>query len=124
MGLIPGVGGAYFLPRIVGAASALDLFWTARWVDAQEALSLGLVNHVYPEKEFKSRVREYAENIAHAAPFSVRYIKRLVGQSLSTDLRTHLDALSSHIAVVRTSKDHKEAMAALKDRRTPKFTGT
>ena len=124
MGLIPGVGGAYFLPRIAGPAAALDLFWSARRLTAQEALSLGIVNHVYPDDEFRLRVKEYVEHIAKSAPLSVRYIKRLVYQSLRTDLATHLDALSSHIALVRTSNDHKEAVAAFKDRRPPTFTGT
>lgn len=123
MGLIPGVGGAYFLPRIIGTAAALDLFWSARWVDAEEALSLGLVNRVFPDDTFRSEVREYAERLASAAPLSVRYIKRLVYQAPNTDLLSHLDALSSHIALVRTSNDHKEAVAALKEKRPPKFSG-
>jgi 2-(1,2-epoxy-1,2-dihydrophenyl)acetyl-CoA isomerase len=124
MGLIPGVGGAYFLPRLAGPAAALDLFWSARRIDAQEALSLGIVNHVYADDEFRERVKEYVENITRSAPISVRYIKRLVYQSLRTDLATHLDTLSSHIALVRTSDDHKEAVAAVKEKRHPKFTGT
>ena len=86
MGLVPGVGGAYFLPRIIGTAAALDLFWTCRWVDAGEALSLGLVNHVYPDEEFRSEVKEYAQQLTHAAPLSLRFIKRLVYQGLNTDL--------------------------------------
>jgi 2-(1,2-epoxy-1,2-dihydrophenyl)acetyl-CoA isomerase len=124
MGLVPGVGGAYFLPRIIGTAAALDLFWTSRWVSADEALQMGLVNYVYPDDEFRARTREYADQIANAAPLSVRYIKRLVYQGLNADLLSHLDTLSSHIALVRTSNDHKEAVAAFKEKRAPKFSGT
>ena len=124
MGLVPGVGGAYFLPRIVGPSAALDLFWTCRWVNAEEALTLGLVNCVFPDAEFRDKVRDYAEQIAGAAPLAVRYIKRLVHQSASTDLLTHLDALSSHIALIRTSADHKEALAAFNEKRTPNFSGS
>jgi len=124
MGLVPGVGGAYFLPRIIGPSAALDLFWSARWVDADEALKLGLVNHVYPDEEFRVRVDEYVKRIANSAPLSVRYIKRLVYQSLDTDLESHLDTLSSHIALIRTSSDHKEAVAASKEKRDPQFTGS
>ncbi|WP_236638313.1 enoyl-CoA hydratase/isomerase family protein [Mangrovicoccus ximenensis] len=123
MGLIPGVGGAWFLPRIVGEAAALDMFWTSRWVDAEEALSLGLVNRVFPEESFAEEVRAYAEQIAGAAPLSVRFIKRMVRSARDTDLLNHLDALSSHIALVRTSEDHKEAVAAFKDKRKPVFKG-
>ena len=124
MGLIPGVGGAWFLPRIIGEAAALDMFWTCRWVDATEALSLGLVNRVFPEDTFRDDARAYAEQIAAAAPLSVRFIKRMVLKARETDLLSHLDTLSSHIALVRTSNDHKEAVAALKEKRAPNFTGT
>ncbi|AJE49203.1 enoyl-CoA hydratase/isomerase family protein [Celeribacter indicus] len=123
MGLVPGVGGAWFLPRIVGQSVALDMFWTARWVGAEEALSLGLVNHVYPDESFREEVAAYARRIAEAAPLSVHFIKQLVRQSLDVDLRTHLDALASHIALVRTSSDHKEAVAAFKEKRKPNFNG-
>ena len=124
MGLVPGVGGSWFLPRIIGAAAALDLFWTSRWVDAEEALAMGLVSRVFPDDVFRQQVQEYAEQIANAAPLSVRYIKRLVLQGLNSDLHSHLDTLSSHIALVRTSNDHKEAVAAFKKKRQPKFTGS
>jgi enoyl-CoA hydratase/carnithine racemase len=124
MGLVPGVGGAYFLPRIIGASAALDLFWSTRWVESDEALRLGLVNHVYPDEEFRNRVDDYVKQVASSAPLSVRYIKRLVYQGLGTDLATHLDALSSHIALVRTSDDHKEAVTAFKEKRQPRFTGS
>ncbi|APZ55342.1 enoyl-CoA hydratase/isomerase family protein [Salipiger abyssi] len=123
MGLIPGVGGAWFLPRIIGTAAALDMFWTSRWVAADEALSLGLVNRVFPDDTFRAEVKAYAEQIAEAAPLSVRFIKRMVYQGLNADLHSHLDTLSSHIALVRTSADHKEAVAAFKEKRKPSFTG-
>jgi enoyl-CoA hydratase/carnithine racemase len=124
MGLIPGVGGTYFLPRIIGTAAALDLFWSSRWVDANEALSLGLVTYVYPDDVFRAKVQEYAERIASAAPLSIRYIKRLVYQGQNSDMLSHLDGLSTSLALVRTSNDHKEALAALNEKRTPKFSGT
>ena len=123
MGLIPGVGGAWYLPRIVGTAAALDMFWTSRWVDSAEALSLGLVNRVFPDEEFREGVRAYAQQIADAAPLSVRFIKRMVYQGLDADLHSHLDTLSSHIALVRTSEDHKEAVAAQREKRKPVFKG-
>lgn len=124
MGLLPGVGGAWFLPRIIGTAAALDMFWTARWVDAEEALSLGLVNRVFADDTFHAEVISYAEQIAAAAPMSVRMIKKLVHQGLDADLHSHLETLSSHIALIRTSNDHREAVAAAKEKRAPNFTGT
>ncbi len=123
MGLLPGVGGAWFLPRIVGNATALDLFWSGRWVDADEALRLGLVSQVLPDEGFAEAANSYARAIAKAAPLSVRAIKQLVYQGAETSLDTHLDTLASQLAVVRTSEDHKEAVAAFKDKRSPEFKG-
>lgn len=123
MGLLPGVGGAWFLPRIVGEAAALDLFWSSRWVDAEEALRLGLVSQILPDEGFSDAALAYARSIAAAAPLSVRAIKQLVRQGLQTSLDIHLDALASQLAVVRTSEDHKEAVAAFKEKRTPEFQG-
>lgn len=124
VGLLPGVGGAWFLPRIVGTATALDLFWTGRWVDAEEALSLGIVNRVYADDEFAEAARSYATQVAAAAPLSVRSIKKLVYQGLQTGLDVHLDALAAELAIVRTSDDHKEALAAMKEKRAPRFKGS
>jgi enoyl-CoA hydratase/carnithine racemase len=124
MGLVPGVGGAWFLPRIIGEAAAMDMFWTARWVDAAEALSLGLVNRVFPDDTFRDEVKAYAEQIAGMAPLSVTFIKRLILQGRKTDLHSHLDTLSSHIALVRSSHDHKEALAAAAEKRPPNFIGS
>ena len=123
LGLFPGAGGAFFLPRVVGTARALELLWTSRFIDAREALEIGLVNHVYPDSEFRARVRDFADSIAQAAPLSVRTIKRALYQGLDMDLRSHLDQASSHLAMIRTSKDHLEAVAAFKEKRKPKFTG-
>ena len=123
LGLFPGAGGAYYLPRLIGASKALELLWTSKFIDAAEALDMGLVNHVYPAEEFQDRVKEFAESIARVAPLSVRYIKRALYQGLETDLVTHLDQASSHMAMIRTSKDHMEAVAAFKEKRTPIFTG-
>lgn len=121
LGLFPGAGGAYYLPRLIGASKALELFWTSKFVNAAEALDMGLVNHVYPQEEFQDQVRAYAETIANAAPLSVRYIKRALYQGLETSLVTHLDQASSHMATIRTSKDHMEAVAAFREKRTPNF---
>jgi len=123
LGLFPGAGGAYYLPRLIGAAKALELFWTSRFLNADEALQMGLVNHVYPEGEFQARVREFAASIATVAPLSVRYIKRALYQGLETDLLTHLDQASSHMAMIRTSQDHLEAVAAFREKRAPTFKG-
>jgi enoyl-CoA hydratase/carnithine racemase len=123
VGLVPGAGGAYFLPRLVGAAKALELFWTGELIPADEALRLGMVNRVYPDGELLAKTLEFAERVANAPPLSVQLIKRAVYQSLNTDLATSLDLISSHMTLARSSRDHAEALRALKEKRPGRFEG-
>ncbi len=62
LGLVPGLGGAWYLPRIVGVDRALDLLWTGRWVEAANAQALGLVTHVFPDDIFARRSRATPKN--------------------------------------------------------------
>src|SRR6202795_1462339 len=78
-GLIAEYGMAWMLPRVVGHANALDLLFSARMIDAAEALKMGLVNQVFPQGVFLDKVREYARELAwNVSPRSVRVIKRQV----------------------------------------------
>lgn len=123
VGLLPGAGGAYFLPRLVGVAKALEMFWSAEFVDAEEALRLGLVNQVFPDEELMPRTLEFARRVAAAPPLSIRLIKRTVLQSLQLDLAASLDLVSSHQTLVRNSEDHTEAVAAMREKRPGVYHG-
>jgi 2-(1,2-epoxy-1,2-dihydrophenyl)acetyl-CoA isomerase len=123
VGLVPGDGDTYFLPRLVGTARALELLWTADFIEAAEAERLGIVNRVVPADRLAEETYALARKIAEGPQIPIRMIKRLVYQSLRLDLRTHLDLVSSHMAVVRETEDHKEGVQAFKDKRPPKFTG-
>ena len=123
VGLVPGAGGTWFLPRIVGTAKALELFWTGDLISAQEAERLGIVNKALPDAELMGHVRTLALRIAEGPPLSIRFIKRAVHQGMRIDLRTSLDLISSHFAVVSASDDHREAVAAWQEKRKPKFEG-
>lgn len=123
MGLIPGAGGAYLLPRVVGVAKALEMLWSAEYVDAREAERIGLVNRVFPDSELMDRTYEFAGRVAKGAPLAVRLIKRVVRLGLGKDLATGLELAAANLPVVRSSEDHLEAIAAFKEKRQPNFRG-
>ena len=123
VGLVPGDGGAYFLPRLVGHGKAYELLWTGDFVDAQEALRIGLVNHIYPKEVFMEKTIELARRIAAGPQIAIRMIKRSVRNSAEMPLETALDMISSHMAVLKETEDHKEGVAAFLEKRKPSFKG-
>ena len=123
MGLIPGVGGAYFLPRIVGVAKALEMFWGTDFVDAREAERIGLVNKVFPDDKLMEHTYAFARRVADSAPLSVQLVKRVMRMGLDKDLATAHEIVAANLPIVRTSEDHAEAVAAFKEKRTPHFKG-
>ena len=123
IGLAPGGGGAYFLPRLIGTGRALEMLWTAEFIDADTAKEIGLVNHVFSNETLMEETRKIATRIASMPPLSVRLIKRAVYQGLNADMNTAFDLISSHIAVARAGADHPEAIAAFKEKRPGKYVG-
>jgi enoyl-CoA hydratase/carnithine racemase len=123
MGLIPGGGGAYLLPRIVGAAKALELLWNGDFIEAREAERIGLVNKVIPDADLMAETYKFARRVAEGAPLAVQLIKRLVRMGADKDLATGLELAAANMPIVRSSEDHLEAIAANKEKRKPNFTG-
>lgn len=123
VGLTPGDGGAYYLPRLVGTARALELLLTGDFIDAEEAHRIGMVNRVVDDSDLGAATKALAEQIAAAPPVTVRMIKRATYQSARADLRTSLDLISSHFAVVAATEDAAEALSAMQEKRLPSFQG-
>lgn len=123
VGLVPGDGGCYYLPRLVGTAKALELLLTGDFVDAAEAGRLGIVNHVVEDEELPEFTTTLARKIADAPPIAIKMIKRAVYQSARSDLRTALDLISSHMAVVTSTQDSTEAYKAFQEKRKGNYIG-
>ena len=123
-GLIAEYGTAWLLPRLIGLPNALDLLLSARLVDAEEALRLGLVNRVFPAETFLSDVRGYARELAHAV--SPRSLAAIKGQVYSALFQTLEQAtLASERAMLESlgSEDFKEGVGHFLEKRAPAFTG-
>ncbi|MFO7784630.1 MAG: enoyl-CoA hydratase/isomerase family protein [Thermodesulfobacteriota bacterium] len=123
MGVAPGDGGAYFLPRRVGTARALELLLTGKVIGAKEAFEMGLVNRVVSHERLMEETISFAKEIAMKPPLATRMIKRAVYQAQKSDLRSHLDYISSHMALLSETRDHQEAVRAFLEKRKPHFRG-
>ncbi|GHG42658.1 enoyl-CoA hydratase/isomerase family protein [Streptomyces zaomyceticus] len=123
VGLVPGDGGCWLLPRAVGTSTALRMLWTGDFVGADEALRIGLVDEVHEDEDLMDAVYAYATRLAERPPVAIRTIKRAVRQGARHDLRTALDLISSHMAVITCTEDSREAFAAFQEKRPGVFTG-
>ena len=123
MGLVPGDGGAYFLPRLVGVSKAMELLLTGDVITPEKALEIGLVNHVVRHERLMEETMILAEKIASKPPLAVRMMKRAIYQGLTSTLRSHLDYISSQVALLSETEDHREAARAFLEKRKPLFAG-
>lgn len=123
LGIIPGDGGAWLLPRVVGPARAAEMALTGDRVDAQTALAWGLVNQVVPAAELMGAATALARRIAVNPPHAVRMGKRLLRESAHQSLASHLEMSAALQALAHHAPDHTEAIGAFLDKRDPHFTG-
>jgi enoyl-CoA hydratase/carnithine racemase len=120
-GLIPGDGGFWYLPRIVGYSRAVEMTVTGRRIDAATALDWGLVSKVTPAGGALNAALDLADEIAQRPPHTVRLSKRLIRNAAETSLQAALDMGAMAQAVLTGSVDQKEAAAALFARRPGDF---
>jgi enoyl-CoA hydratase/carnithine racemase len=123
-GLVAEYGMAWMLPRIVGIANALDLLFSARTIDAAEALGMGLVNRILPQESFLEKVHEYARELASTvSPRSLRIIKRQVYEAMFQPLSEAFDVSVNEMMASFKTEDFKEGVAHFVEKRPPAFTG-
>lgn len=123
MGLIPGDGGCYSLPRVVGVSKALELIWTGDFIDASEALRIGYLTAVYEPEELMPRVYEFAAKIANGPAVAVQLAKKLVYRSQEVTFDSHLDIAQMAMTIAQSSEDAKEGPRAFVEKREPQFKG-
>ncbi|TFH19338.1 3-hydroxyacyl-CoA dehydrogenase/enoyl-CoA hydratase family protein [Candidatus Bathyarchaeota archaeon] len=121
LGLMPGWGGTYMLPKLVGPTAAMDLIMTGRRIDADEAKNIGLVTVVYSAAEFDAKVDEFMKALVNGSLISMRAMKKLVNNDIA--LRTALRAEAEAFADLWNYNDLKEGIAAFNERRKPEFKG-
>ncbi len=123
MGLIPGDGSSWQLPRLIGLSNTLLLQYTGDRVDGNEAYRMGLVSKVLPGDSLMEAALELAARLAKGPTVSLSLIKYLAHRSLETDFEESLEI--AHVAQeqARRTEDHKEAVQAFLEKRPPEFRG-
>ncbi len=121
LGLIPGYGGTQRLPRLIGPSRAMDLIFTGRHVEADEALQLGLVNRV--AEDAVAGAMELAQAMLKNAPISLGVAKEAIVRGLSTDLNQGLEIEADLFGFISTTKDMKEGTTAFLEKRKATFQG-
>lgn len=123
LGIHPGMGATYLLPRLIGTARACELFFTGRTIDATEAERLGLLNRAVPRQAFEQAVHALAQEIAAAAPIVVRLAKKAIYRGVEDTLEDMLDYEAVNQGVTFATADAREGVTALMEKREPRFEG-
>ena len=123
IGLFPDFGGMYFLPRLVGAAKAAELFWSAETLSAAEAERLGIVNRVIPHDRFEDETRKLAAQLAAAPPMTVSAVKRMLFDIERETMERVLDEEIRQQVECFLSPDCLEGLDAFRQKRMPNFRG-
>ena len=123
LGILPGWGGSLRLARTTTLGFAKELVLTGRQVDAREALERGLVNAVYEPDELGERTVELCRTLAAKSPLALAYAKEALNLALQGEHRTSLETEARLFAMLFSSEDQEEGMAAFVEKREPEFRG-
>jgi enoyl-CoA hydratase len=123
VGIVAGDGGTAIWPLAVGPARAKEYLLTGDPLEAAEAERLGLVNRVVPAASLRDDAMAFAQRLARGAPLAVRYTKQAVNKLVKDAVNVAFDAATALEIVTFQSDDHREALAALREKRPPRFEG-
>ena len=116
-------GGSWLLTQLVGPSKAKELFFTGRRVQSDEALKLGIFNNVFDDASFENEALALAKQIASGPPIAIGFMKEHINRAVTGDLRSNLAMEADRLIRCAATSDHKEAVKAFMEKRTPVFTG-
>jgi len=122
-GLLPTMGGTYFLPRLIGIDKACELIWTGDLIDAWEAERIGLVTRVVPHEELKAATEELTTKLIKGPPLAIARAKKVIYDGLNMDLESALRDIMREYTALSQTEDHREALRAFLEKREPVFKG-
>jgi enoyl-CoA hydratase/carnithine racemase len=123
VGIVPGDGGAWLLPRAVGLALAAEMSFTGDPLNAEQALAARLVSRVVPHEELLPAAHALAARIVRNPPTVLRMTKRLLREGQHMSLASLLEMSAAYQAIAQETADHREAVGAMLEKREPRFTG-
>ncbi len=121
IGIFPAGGGTQRLPRLIGPAKAKEMIMTGEQIDAQQALSLGLVTKVVPKEKLLEEARAYAEKLVALPRLSLEVTKMLINRGLDMDLASGLELEARCLSTLATTDDFREGIRAFLEKRKPNF---
>jgi enoyl-CoA hydratase/carnithine racemase len=124
LGLIPGDGGAWLLPRTIGMSRAAELLFTGDVIDARTAADWGLVSRVVPLADLMTEAMALAEKIALQPPHALRLAKSLLKQGQNASYDTLMEMSAAAQAISHLTEDHMEGVDAILEKRAPVFKGS
>jgi len=123
IGLFPGWGGTWLYPRVMGLGKALEYLFTGDFIEAEEAEKIGVLNRQVPADELEKETMALARKIADGPPLSIRLMKLQVYKGLGMDLETAMQVAAACETITLSSEDHREGVAAFREKRKATFQG-
>jgi len=123
IGLFPGWGGTWLYPRIIGIAKSAEMLFTGDFLEAKDAERYGLLNRLVPAEELEGETMALARRIADGPPIAIRLSKLQLYKGLEMDLETAMKVAAACETITLTSEDHKEGVAAFREKRRPQYKG-
>ncbi|HCW92704.1 MAG TPA: enoyl-CoA hydratase, partial [Flexistipes sinusarabici] len=123
LGIIPGFGGTQLLSRVAGPNVAKELIFSGRFIKAEEAAALGIVNKVTEPEELIAETEKYIKEVAGRGPLAVGLAKQTIDKGFNLSLEEALTIEASAFSILFSTKDQKEGMKAFFEKRDPEFKG-